>query len=279
MVNQHRDFILVAQVIGTVSFTITTVALINASYLYLLQRLNDDANSAYSISLAVIFIFLGDSLANGPYLSEYRPPDGSIDCTISGFIHVGGYMMTWMFTGYVSYAMYSTAVWERLPTNILRDFSLCFGIPIIVTSCQAAFFGFSQYRSSTYEICFSTLKDKVETTYKWVTFWGVLFTVFLAMIIMRCHQFLLELREDPRTQTKLFLVSKTMLQYYPLVLILCWIPSIIETNTGPQSPQWFHLFSTLSRMSHGILVGSIYFVLGDQSRKYFWQALNPLAWM
>jgi hypothetical protein len=32
-------------------------------------------------------------------------------------------------------------------------------------------------------------------------------------------------------------------------------------------------------MSHGILVGCIYFVLGDQSRKYFWQALNPLAWM
>jgi hypothetical protein len=175
--------------------------------------------------------------------------------------------------------MYSVAVWERLPTNVFRDFSLCFGIPIIVTSCQAAFFGFSEYRSSTYEICFSTLKDKVETTYHWVAFWGVLFSVFLSMISMRCHQFLLELREDPRTQTKLFLVSKTMLQYYPLVLILCWIPSTIQTSTGPQTPSSFHLFSTMARMSHGILVGSIYFVLGDQSRKYFWQALNPLAWM
>jgi hypothetical protein len=275
--NERREFILVSQVLAIVSFSITTTGLFNAGYLYLFQRAND-TNSTSLISLAIMFIFLGDSLGTGGYLSEYRPPTGSIDCSVTGFLHLTGYMITWTFTFYISYIIYSVAVWERMPMNVVRDFALGLGIPIVLISIQAGFFGFAQYKSADYDVCFPALHNQKQIIYHLCSFWGILFAVFIAMIVLRGHEYWLELNNDPRIQSSLFSVSKSMLQYYPIILLFCWIPSIVETSQGTQTPQWFHLFATVTRISHGILIGAIYFILGDQSRQYFWKALNPLAW-
>ncbi len=107
----------------------------------------------------------------------------------------------------------------------------------------------------------------------------LLFSVCLAMLVMRCHQFQLELKQDQRTQTRLFSASKVMLQYYPFILITCWIPTTIETNIDPETPQWFHLFATVLKISHGLWVGSIYFIFGELARKHFWDAINPILWI
>ncbi len=277
--DQFSEFVLILQIIAIFSFTATSIALINSIFLFLFQRKNDEANSAFSISMAVIFIFLGDSLANGAYLSQYRPKTGSVDCSITGFIHILGYMITWMFTLYMAYVMYSATVWEKMPVNVIRDFSLCFGIPLVLMLIQAFFFGFSNYTSATYDVCFTALHNQNQLIYHWVSFWGLLLSVCLAMLVMRGHQFLLEIKQDQRTQSRLFSASKFMLQYYPFVLIACWIPTIIETNTGPQTPQLFHLVATALKISHGLWVGSIYFICGDLARKHFWDALNPISWI
>jgi hypothetical protein len=86
---------------------------------------------------------------------------------------------------------------------------------------------------------------------------------------------LLEFKNDPRNQSSFFLVSKAFVQYYPLILIACWLPTTIETSTGPDTSTDFHFFATCKRISHGILVGGLYFIKGDQSKKLFWQSLNP----
>ncbi len=272
-------YVLILQVAAIVSFTATVLALINASFLFFLQRAQDEANSQFSISLAIIIIFFGDSLSNGTYLSSYRPPTGSVDCSITGFIHLFGYMTTWMFTLYVAYVLYSITVLEKMPTKIARDFTICVGIPTIIVSVQAGVFGFSRYNPAPYEVCIATQNHPQQTIYHEVSFFGLLLVDCILMLGMRCHQWILELRNDPRTQSKLFLASKFVLQFYPIVLILCWIPTLIEDNTGPQTPTWFHIFAGVVRISHGFFLAGMYFKTSDQAKRYFWAALRPLSWL
>jgi hypothetical protein len=273
--DQYHVYVLVLQIVGIISFSTTSIAFINSVFLFLLQRANQGVNSLFSISLAVTFICFGDSIANGVYLTQYRPASGTLDCSVSGYLHMIGYMITWMFTFYVAFVMYSTAVWETMPKHVSQHICLCLGIPILFVSIQAGY-GFESYNKTTYEVCLYTTKNEGQEILHWITFWGLLGSICVMMCIMRGHQFYLEIKEDQRCNSKLFMTSKTMLQYYPILLIVCWIPTAIEIYSN--TPQWFNLLAISLKISHGFFVGLVYFSVGDQAKKYFWIALNPVSW-
>ncbi len=140
-------------------------------------------------------------------------------------------------------------------------------------------FGFSRYGSAMYDLCIVAENNHSQTVYHEVTFYGLLLLVCTLMLCMRCHQWILELQNDPRAQSKLFLASKTALQFYPIVLMICWIPTLIVDNTGPQTSTPFHIFSCIIRISHGFIVAVIYFKTSNQARKYFWISLSPMSWI
>ncbi len=218
--DQYSTFVLLLQIVASFSVTSSTLAFINAVFLLLLQRSLDKASTLLPVSLAIIFICMGDSLSNGPYLSQYRPPSGSVDCTVSGFLHMVGYMITWMFTFYLAYVLYSISILERMPTQMMVHFTVCFGVPILFVGIQAIF-GFSEYSSANYDVCLYTLHNEAQTVYHGISFWGLLTVICVGMIVMRVHEFLLEQRDDPRTRSVLFTTSKRMLQFYPVLLICC----------------------------------------------------------
>lgn len=274
--DQNSAFILVLQLIGIVSFSVSSIAFINSLFLFILQQLNQSANAQYSISLAITFICMGDSFANGPYLSPDRPPTGSVACEATGFIHMAGYMITWMFTWYVSYVMYCTSVWEKMPMHAIRDFTICLGIPLLFVGIQAIF-GFSTFENAKFDVCLYTIDNEGESIFHWITFWGLLGFIVISMCAMRFHQFLLERENDQRTTSKLFIASKSFLQYYPILLISCWIPTAVEMSSE-SPPSWLSLFAISLKISHGIFVGIVYFTAGDLAKKYFWIALNPFSW-
>ncbi len=279
MMDEFQKYVLVLQCVSILSVSTSVLAGLNGLFLHLLQR-NQDF-TYHSISYAVMFICLGDSIANASYMTQYRPSSRSIDCTIEGMVQLYGYSLTCLWTLFIAFTMYSMAVRERVPSRFSRYCVAGFGVPFLITFIQS-FLGYARSNKESYDICIYDTSHSSSIIFHDTSFWGLLLLCLLLMIAMLWHLWYLQLMGDPRVSTKLFTLSKNMLQYYPILLILCWFPRAMVLVFGPISlnevPSWLSLLSICLKIAHGLFVGSVYFICGDEARKHFWWSINPHMW-
>jgi hypothetical protein len=274
---QNESYILVLQVMSIFSVTASCLAIINTAFLHLHSQ-SDQSFSNHSISIAIIFICLGDAIGNSPYLTEFRPNTGSRSCTVTGFFNMFGYSLSWTWTLYISFILYSLCVLEKMPENFKLHATFAFGVPFLFALIQLTVFGFSSQESEPYDVCIFSRKNDGEIIYHYVTYYGLFSICLLGMIYMRYQQYLLEYNNDYRINSKIFVASKAMLKHYPWILAICWIPRVILLSLL-LIPTWLRLFTVCLKISHGMVITFVYFHYGEQPRKTFLSSLNPLNWL
>lgn len=273
---EYDQYVLTLQILSIFSVTASCLTMWNSIFLYFYQRSNQSLSN-HTISIAIIFICLGDALGNSPYLSQARPATGSPTCEVQGFFNMFGYSISWTWTLYISYVLYSMSTLEKMPENFKLHSALALFIPLLFAAVQFVF-GFTRQDEEQYDVCIFSRDHEGGIIYHYVTYYGLLASCFVGMIYMRYQQYLLERNNDYRMNSQVFIASKTMLKHYPRILAICWIPRIIILPLL-LIPSWLRLFTVCLKISHGFLIACIYFFHGEQCRKVFWKSFNPCIWL
>lgn len=217
-------------------------------------------------------------IGNAGYLSESRPSTGSPGCVIEGFFLVFGYPTSWLWTLYLTFTIYSLVTWESVPDNYFRGHLLCWGLPLSLAIFQFAAGGYGGRESNRFDICGAHQSEKSSTTYHLVTFYGLLLVVIVLMLLMRGKLFFLHQKEDPRTLSPLFVVLQQILDLYPMLLLVCWVPrSIILFVHHVPTP--VKVFSISLKIIHGVLMAIAYFYQSASGRAMLWKSLSPSFWL
>ncbi len=278
MVGQAHEYEVILQIVAFISVTSSVIVLFNLLALYLSQYGSGGQDFTLSLLYQVLaFISLGDMLGNASYLSEERPSDGSLDCNIEGFLNIFAYPVSWLWTLYLTYVLYYLAVHEVMIDKMKVAYFVCWGVPLAFAFGQIWNGGFGRHDNETYDMCTSAGGYR-STLYHRVTYYGLLFVCIVAMMSMRVKMVYLQYYlKDPCTLTESFRVATKTLGFYPLVMMICWIPHGVVRSLNHVSNTW-HLFGLCLKIAHGFLLACTYFYSSPPSRRIFWKTLSPLFW-
>ncbi len=276
--DQESAYILVLQVMSIVSVVSSLLVILNLA----LVHYSANEGSQFDLSQiyqAIAFIALGNVIGNAGYLSESRPPTGSVGCSTEGFFQLLGYPSSWLWTLHLSFTVYSLVIAEKVPVNRLRSNIICWGLPFLLALFQFLVGGYGEHtKVETYDICSNRQSDRSSAIYHYTTFYGLFLVIVIALLLMRCKLYYLRWIEDARTLSPMVVVLQQSLEFYPALLLLCWVPHSIIYFIPSVSPG-VHLFSLSIKIAHGTLLAIAYFYQSPPGRKVLWLMLTPSFWL
>jgi hypothetical protein len=233
----------------------------------------------------IAYISFSDFLGNVAYLSvSNRPADNSPGCVIEAFLNVALYPCSWMWTVILVYCLYTLAIEKKVPNNFFFFHCMTWPIPIIFFLISIPF---STYRAPTdrpLEVC--TIGGFAANIYHDITYYGLLFICLGIMLYLYRKITKLETEQSAGVMEKSYLLTKSALFLYPILLFICWLPHIVTvfvSDTGEQSNSFetVFYFCDLCKISHGFFTGVIFFTKSQEARKmwkrtiYRHQSLHP----
>jgi hypothetical protein len=224
----------------------------------------------------IAFISVGDLIGNFPYLFPYRPHTGSWWCYIQGFMNLAGYPMEWTWTVALVLLLYNVAVYHRPIRRLWPLYCICWGLPIIFALVQLSF-GPYQYYGGYGEVC-SITDDYSSEIYHYFTYYGLLIICVLFMILLWLKMTWLEFQYSQGKEESSagdrkplpFSVAKRALQWYPIILVVFWLPHAATVITY-STPAYVYNTFVVWKVFHGTVTALIFFYQSQESRRLWYQ--------
>lgn len=235
----------------------------------------------------IAFISLSDLLGNIAYAFPYRPSNDDWWCKVSGVLNLVCYPMSWLWTLVLVYFLYSLATSGKVPQNMLMIHSICWGLPLLLFLLSLSV-GKLGTTSSYYdfEVC-SEYGGIAELVYHSITYYGLLFFCFLAMLVMFVRIKEHEKVGDVRVFQPTYILAKSSLRLYPTALVVCWVPHAITvflTHEFDSSNDMFTTFFVVAdvlKILHGLVTAGIFFYKSSEARRswytLFFSSINDAA--
>lgn len=223
----------------------------------------------------IAYISFSDFCGNVPYTITKRPSDGSIWCTIQGFMNLYFYPVSWIWTTILVYFLYSFATKGRLPLS--EGIVNCFGwgIPIFTTLLILTTNRYDRYSDDDqYEVC--TIGGKnLQAAFIWhiVSYYGLFLLCVLIMVILYARIFKVKLIGKTAVSVQMLQLASQSLQLYPLAMIICWLPEIVAfwIQQYNDDDDFYHI-AIMMKLSNGIFT-SIIFFYNSQNARRLWISL------
>ncbi len=277
--DETNEYILILQALSFISVISSLLVILN---LYLVRR---RARAAGQFDFAQIYeatayVAVGNVIGNAGYLSRQRPNTGSIGCAIDGFFQIFGYPASWLWTLQLSFIIYCLAVWEEVPASRWRAYAGCWLLPFILAFAQFGMGGYGEHTKgeNRYDICANRQSNPRSMEYHYISFYGLLLLVVVVMVAMRVKLFYLSWKKDARMDSPLIQVVQRSLEFYPALLLICWIPHTIIYFI-PHVSQPVKLFGLCLKIAHGFLLSIAYFYQSSPGRRMMHLMLRPTFWL
>lgn len=227
----------------------------------------------------IAFISISDLIANSPYLSTYRPPNGNWQCSMSGFINLYFYPVSWIWTTTLMFFLYSLATKGKLPLSALIIHSFCWIFPLILTLLNLTTNTFGMGQAHPYEVCVISADKNQFAAEMWhiITYYGF-WLVCVALMVLMYIRIVSMNQKDLSSKFPLWQSSIAPLQLYPLAMFVCWMPHMIAVFCEYFS--WFHglnefyFASDIIKITHGALTALIFFTNSTEARGRWRKALR-----
>ena len=223
----------------------------------------------------VCFISVCDMLGNSTYLSTERPEDGTVWCSINGFMNLYFYPVSWMWTTILMHFLYDLAISGKLNYSMGFVHLVAWGGPLMLTLLVLATNTYGKDPDSR-GTCSYGGDHEVGFIYHMITYYGL----FIACAIYMCWMFAV-VRRIWRQQEQLNPASPTLtlalysLKLYPQAMILLWGPRVIGVLMQfcfPASDSdgffYFFLVAGVLKILHGAVTSFIFFYKSSSARQH-----------
>jgi len=229
----------------------------------------------------ICYISLADTVGNTLYINPNRPVDGSIMCSIEGFLHLYCYPVSWLWSTMLMYFLYSLAFEGKLPLSYNVIHMACWGIPLVLTLLNLTTNSYGHPSDYTkYEVC--SISGNMYTGEIWhdTTYYGVWLLCVIAMIFMYCR-IISVAKHDLAISVSEFQLALSTMGKYPVALVVFWFPHmffVVLSGIVPLDSRGIaYLIGVLMYILHGAGTTVIFFHHSPLTQKLWIDALRKLA--
>jgi hypothetical protein len=223
----------------------------------------------------IAFISLGDLVANFPFMFPYRPGEGNWWCSLSAFLVLSGYPMSWLWTLALTFELYRMCTSSEKRPSILLTHFVCWILPIFFALLTLAF---SKYApNNSIDVCSENYTTNVDI-YHLVTYYGMLITCLIIMLGMLLHLKYLQYYQREPSKSNVFQLAIQSLELYPTSLFIFWIPHLVtvfgrvaNTNSHVFHPNVYYI-CVIIRIGHGICTAIVFFLNSRVARSLWYRS-------
>lgn len=232
----------------------------------------------------ITYISAADFLGNLSYIVVSQDPtQNSPTCFLQAYLASVLYPSSWLWTTTLSYFLFNLAADGRTPRQYLRFRLISWGLPAFLFLASVPFTTFQQPDNFSFEVC--NAAGLGASIYHNITFYGLFILSLGYMIYLHIKIRELEVGERETVRAPTFVAAKAVLTYYPLSMMICWIPHMITSFVytygkwcGERCDNLYYLTDIL-KILHGTVAAIIFFLKSREARRLWYRVFfreNPI---
>ncbi len=233
----------------------------------------------------ITYISAADLLGNLSYIIVIaQPPQNSPACFLQAYLASVLYPSSWLWTSTLSYFLFYLATTARTPREYLRFRIISWGLPVFLFLLSVPFATFQQPEDFSFEVCAAA--GVGATIYHNATVYSLFVLSLGTMTFLHIKIRELEFNRTENVRAPTFIAAKAVLTYYPLSMVICWIPHMVvsflfeygrDRWCGERCDNLYYL-TDLLKILHGAVAALIFFSKSREARRLWYKLLfgeNP----
>jgi hypothetical protein len=230
----------------------------------------------------VAMIAFSSIMANIPYAIGIFPANGTVLCQYQGFSILYFFPVSWMFTVALAYLLRGLAYTGRLRLLRHHVHIICWGLPFLLVLLRLTTNTYGVEPALEHSSTCTYGGKNIESGFLWeaICFCGLLLCCCFLMIFWFGEIQYLQKHQSTTATSLTFTIAKETLFWYPVLLVLCWLPySMYIIGKGPhistQHVSGAELTLRCLKNLCGGLTACMFFWKCKEARLRWWYFLAP----
>lgn len=223
----------------------------------------------------ISFIAFATICGDIPYFVIMRTDDGSLWCTIQGFLNLYFYPVSWVWTTVLMCFLFRMATGQKPFSEIYMHF-VGWGAPCVTTLLVLSTNTYGRFSSNDdNDVC--TIGGPYETAFIWhiFSYYGLFIICLVVMVVLYFR--ILKIQESGLVAVSSHMMKLVLdsLMLYPLFMIICWTPELVAfiIQFINDNDEFYHC-ALIIKLSNGFFTTCVFFGKSQQARKLWLQILT-----